>query len=150
IDDAQFFVHQHYMDFLNRDPDVDGLTFWTSDLASCGSDAACVEARRVDVSAAFYLSIEFQQTGFLVYRFYKASYGNLPNTPVPIKLDEFLSDTKEIGQGVIVLQSGWEQLLERNKQAFVAEFVQRARFVNAYPTMMTPAQFVDTLFANAG
>src|SRR5205807_4391216 len=90
-----------------------------------------------------------QQTGYLVYRFYKASYGNLPNTPVPLKLGEFLPDTKEIGQSVIVNQAGWEQVLENNKQAFAAEFVQRARFTSAYPTSMTPAEFVDTLFTNA-
>src|SRR5207249_8843711 len=28
--------------------------------------------------------------------------------------------------------------------------VQRARFVSAYPTAMTPSEFVDKLFANAG
>ena len=69
---------------------------------------------------------------------------------MPIRRDEFLPDTKEIGQGVIVNQSGWEQLLENNKQAFAAEFVQRSRFTSAYPTSLTPGAFADTLFANAG
>ena len=45
---------------------------------------------------------------------------------------------------------GWETVLENNKQAFVAEFVQRARFTTAYANTLTPAQFVDMLFANAG
>ena len=49
-----------------------------------------------------------------------------------------------------MLQSGWEQQLESNKQAFAAEFVQRARFVSAYPATMTPSEFVDRLFSNAG
>jgi hypothetical protein len=40
--------------------------------------------------------------------------------------------------------------LENNKQTFTAEFVQRLRFTAAFPTSMTPAQFVDTLNANAG
>jgi hypothetical protein len=31
----------------------------------------------------------------------------------------------------------------------VSEFVQRARFTAAYPVALTPAQFVDKLFANA-
>ncbi|MBA2703898.1 MAG: hypothetical protein H0U60_08605, partial [Blastocatellia bacterium] len=103
-----------------------------------------------NVSAAYFLSIEFQQTGYLVYRIYKASYGNLPNAPVPIRLSEFTPDTQKIGQGVIVNQTGWEQRLENNKQAFATEFVQRSRFTSAYPTSLTPDQFVDTLFANAG
>ena len=47
-------------------------------------------------------------------------------------------------------QSGWEQLLENNKQAFTSEFVQRARFISAFPTSITPTAFVDKLFANAG
>ncbi|MEP6741197.1 MAG: hypothetical protein ABJB61_01765, partial [bacterium] len=64
--------------------------------------------------------------------------------------NEFLPDTQQIGQGVIVNQPGWEQVLENNKQTFASEFVQRSRFTSAFPTSMTPAQFVDTLFANAG
>ena len=150
IDDPQFFVRQHYLDFLNRDPDADGLAFWTNEIISCGGDAQCIDAKRINVSAAYFLSIEFQQTGYLVYRFYKASYGNVPGAPVPVRLDEFLPDTKEIGQGVVVNQSGWEQVLESNKQAFATEFVQHSRFVSAYPTSMSSEQFVDALFANAG
>ena len=85
----------------------------------------CVDAKRINVSAAYFLSTEFQQTGYLVYRFYKAAYGKVPGAPVPLRLNEFLPDTGEIGQGVVVNQSGWEQLLESNKQAFSTEFVQR-------------------------
>ena len=150
IDRPEFFVSQHYLDFLNRQPDPEGLAFWTNEITLCGADQQCIEAKRINVSAAFFLSIEFQQTGYLVYRFYKASYGNLPNTPVPIGLSEFLPDTKQIGQGVIVNHAGWETVLEVNKQAFSAEFVQRSRFTSAYPTSLRPDQFVDQLFINAG
>ena len=150
IDCAEFFVRQQYRDFLNREPDAEGLAFWTNEIASCGSDQQCIEIKRINDSAAFYLSIEFQQTGYFVYRFYKASYGNLPSAPVPIKRSEFLPDTQKIGQGVIVNQTGWEQMLENNKLAFAAEFVQRPRFTSAYPSSKTPAEFVDTLFTNAG
>ncbi len=148
IDAAQFFVHQHYSDFLSREPDSDGLAFWTNQISSC-SGAACVEVKRINVSAAFFLSIEFQETGYLVYRIHKAAYGNLPDTPVPIRLDEFLTDTSRIGQ-VVVGQTGWEQVLENNKQTFTTEFVASARFTSAYPTSMSPADFVDRLYANAG
>ena len=150
LDEAQFFVRQQYLDFLNREPDAAGLAFWTNEIVACGGDVRCIDAKRINVSAAYFLSIEFQQTGYLVYRFYKVAYGNLPGAPVPIRLSEFLPDTKEIGLGVIVNQTGWEQMLEQNKQAFAAEFVQRSRFTSAYPTSMTPAEFVDTLFTNAG
>ncbi len=150
IDLADFFVHQHYIDFLNREPDPPGFGFWTNEITSCGSNAQCIEVKRINVSAAFFLSIEFQETGYLVYRMYKAAYGNLPGAPVPLKLNEFLPDTQQIGNGVIVGQTGWEQQLENNKVAFAQDFVTRARFTTAYPTTLTPMQFVDMLYLNAG
>jgi hypothetical protein len=160
IDDPQTYVCQHYHDFLNRQPDASGLAFWTNEITSCGSDAQCIEIKRINVSAAFYLSIEFQQTGYLVERIYKSAFGSAPGAstlggahqlPVPVvRLDEFLSDTQKIGQGVVVGQGNWEQILENNKQAFAAEFVQRTRFTTAFPGSMTPVQFVDALNGNAG
>jgi hypothetical protein len=150
IDQAGFFVQQHYIDFLNREPDPSGLAFWTNEITQCGTNVACIEVKRVNVSAAFFLSIEFQQTGYLVYRMYKAAYGNLAGAPVPVRLEEFLPDTQQIGQGLIVGQTGWEQQLETNKQGFATAFVSRSRFTSAYPITMTPAQFVDALFLNSG
>ena len=114
----------------------------------------------MNVSAAFFLSTEFQQTGYLVERIYKAAYGDATGTStfngshqlaVPIvRFGEFLADTQEIGQGVVVGQSGWETVLENNKQAFTTEFVQRSRFTSAYATSLTPTAFVNQLFSNAG
>ena len=160
IDSTNFFVRQHYLDFLNREPDLSGFNFWTNQIMSCVTDARCIANRRINVSAAFFLSIEFQQTGYLVERMYKAAYGDASGSStlggahqlkVPIvRFNEFLPDTQRIGQGVVVGQTGWETGLENNKQAFAAEFVQRSRFTTAFPTTLTPAQFVDNLFANAG
>ena len=150
IDEVQAFVWMQYHDFLNREPDAPGLAFWMNEITSCGGDPQCIEAKRVNVSAAFFLSIEYQETGYLVHRMYKAAYGNLPNSPVPVKVSELLPDTQEIGKGVIVKQAGWQQVLETNKQTFTTDFVQRTRFVLAYPLTLTPSQFVDALFANAG
>jgi hypothetical protein len=81
---------------------------------------------------------------------YKTAYGNLPDAPVPIRFNEFLPDTREIGQGVIVNQPGWETALENNKRAFSDEFVNRSRFTSAYPDSMTATDFVDRLNVNAG
>ena len=119
IDDVRNFVRQHYHDFLNREPDQSGWDFWTNQITSCGSDVQCNEVRRIDVSASFFLSIEFQQTGYLVERFYKTGYGDGTGTStfggqhqlaVPIvRANEFLADTQRIGRGVVVLAPGWEQ-----------------------------------------
>jgi hypothetical protein len=160
IDQASFFVRRHYQDFLGRDPDQSGWNFWTNQITSCGTNAQCNEVRRVDVSASFFLSIEFQNNGYLVERFYKVAYGDAPGNStfggahqlsVPnVRFSEFLQGTQRIGQNVIVLAPGWEQLLESNKQAYALEFVQTARFITAFPTSMTPTQFVDQLNQRAG
>jgi len=160
LDQPGPFVRQQYIDFLNREPDASGLAFWTNEIASCGTDQTCIDVKRVNVSAAFFLSIEFQETGYLVERLYKTAYGNASGsstfgTPhqlaVPIvRLSEFLPDTQQISRGVVIGQPGATQLLENNKQAFIAEFVQRARFSAVYPTSLTPTLFVDSLNGNAG
>jgi len=83
----------------------------------------------------------------------QASFGNItdiPNAPVPIKRQEFLPDTQEIGNGVNRIMGNWQQQLEANNRLSTLEFVQRARFTAAFPTTMTPAQFVDKLFQMRG
>lgn len=150
IDVADSFVRQHYHDFLNREPDAAGLAFWSDQITSCGTDMACFELRRINVSAAFFLSIEFQQTGYLVCRMYSAAYGNVSGTPVPVTLNEFLPDTQQIGLGVVAGRTGWEAVLENSKQGFTADFVARSRFTSIHPTRLTPTEFVNALFANAG
>jgi alpha-tubulin suppressor-like RCC1 family protein/subtilisin family serine protease len=161
IDGSQFFVAQHYRDFLGREADAGGLAFWTGGLDACGIDAQCRGFKRTDTSAAFFLSIEFQETGYLVQRMYKAAYGDavgqatvngvLTNIPVPVvRLNEFLPDSQSIAQNVIVGTAGWPNRLEANKSAFAQTFVARPRFAAAFPSDMTPEQFVDKLDANAG
>jgi len=150
INSATFFVRQHYVDFLNREPDASGLNFWTNEITSCGSDPQCIEVKRINVSAAFFLSIEFQQTGYLVYRFYKTGLGNLTGAPVPVAFTGFLKDTQQIGKGVQVGVGNWEAQLEANKQAYALAFVQRSDFQAAFPISMTADQFVTKLDTNAG
>jgi hypothetical protein len=162
IDDADFFTQEQYVDFLSRMPDASGFGFWLNQITSCGGNAACVAVSRVNTSGAFFLSIEFQQTGYLVERMYKASYGDSNQTStfggshqiaVPIiRFSEFVPDVKQIGNGVIVNQGNWQAQLEANKVSFSQAFVQRSRFTDpsAYPTSMSPAAFVTKLANNAG
>jgi hypothetical protein len=160
INDADFFVNQQYVDFLSRFPDQGGFNFWTGQITSCGSDANCIAGQRDNTSGAFFLSIEFQQTGYLVERMYKVAYGDSPGTStfggthtlsVPIiRRSEFLPDTLQMSNGVIIGQPGADQLLENNKIAFANDFVSRARFTTAFPAGMSALQFVNTLNANGG
>jgi hypothetical protein len=149
IDETQFFVRQHYRDFLSREPDPEGLAFWVNQITSCGGDQGCLEINRINDSGSFFFSIEFQETGYLAYRMYKTAFGPLPKTPVPITFNEFIPDTQALGRDVIVNQPGWEQVLENNKRIFTAQFVDRPRFKNAFPPAMAAREVVDTLNSNA-
>ena len=135
IDCNEFFVRQHYLDFLNREPDNGGLAYWTNEISQCGNDAACIHRRRIGVSAAFFIEQEFQETGYFVYRFYKASFGRQPNYA------EFTSDRSRLIDGTN---------LEASRQTFADEWVQRPAFVAAYPTTMSNIEFVNKLFDSAG
>ncbi|HEX7314623.1 MAG TPA: Calx-beta domain-containing protein [Pyrinomonadaceae bacterium] len=148
-DDAfntEFFVRQHYADFLNREPDASGLEFWKNEIEECGQNAQCREVKKVNVSAAFFLSIEFQQTGYYVYRLHQASFATGERLP----FNAFLRDAQEVGRDVVVGAEGWELKLEANRQAFADAFAARAAFAARYPASLTPEQFVDALNVNTG
>ncbi|HYH85647.1 MAG TPA: carboxypeptidase regulatory-like domain-containing protein [Pyrinomonadaceae bacterium] len=150
IDASQFFVAQHYRDFFSREADAPGLQFWTQGIEQCGADVACRAVRRVGVSAAFFLSIEFQETGYLVYRTRKASFGNLAGKPVPVTFGQLTAEAQLISQGVVVNQGEWRAQLEANKQAFFLAWVERPDFAARYPAGMAAGEFVEALNVNAG
>ena len=148
LDDSQNFVCQHYHDFLSRQPDAAGLQFWTQGIEQCGAGteaAGCREVKRIDVSTAFFLSIEFQQTGYFVIRAHKVAFGNNGETP---RYFDFLRDTQHVAQGVVVGTPGADARLEANKQAFAAEFVSRPEFLARHGAS-TAENFVDAFFLNA-
>ena len=132
IDTASFFVRLHYTDFLNRQPDPSGFAFWTNEITSCGANQQCIDNKRINVSAAFYISIEFQKTGYLVERLYKSAYGDVNGTStlggshtvsVPIvRLLEFLYDTQEIGNGVIIGQPGADAAIGKQQAGCDSRF----------------------------
>jgi hypothetical protein len=110
--------------------------------------AQCIEVQRILTSAAFFLSIEFRQTGGLVRDFYVASLFRPLTNNMPDYV-EFMRDTQAIQRGVVVNQGNWQQTLDTNRQAFMNEFVTRAEFVALYPTTDTPTQYVDRLYQHA-
>lgn len=150
IDDASFFVRQHYLDFLNREPDAAGQAFWTSQITSCGSDAACIENKRVNVSGAFFLSQEFQRTGYLAYLTHRAAFGqSASGSPAPVLYGNFERDTQALQLGFVFGAPGADAVLEANKVAYFNQFVTRPEFVAKYPSTLTNAQYVDNLLASA-
>ena len=135
IDDPAFFITQLYRDALNREPEASGLAYWTKQLTGCGNNAQCVHDRRISIAAAFFTGQEFQQTGYFVYRFYKAAYGRRPT------FAEFLPDRARVVGGPD---------LELNKQNFANDFVTRPAFLAQYPATLTPAEFLSALDVNKG
>jgi Tol biopolymer transport system component len=136
IDDVAFFVRQHYLDFLNREPEPGGFQAWQNILRNCASgDTRC---DRIEVSSAFYRSAEFQQGGYLIYRFYAAALGRIPH------FAEFMPDLAKV--------SGFqtEQQLEASRLAFIQNFMARSEFGNKYNSLTDPAAYVNALINTAG
>jgi hypothetical protein len=133
IDDSDFFVSQHYVDFLSRFADQGGLDYWTNQIASCGTNHNCLNNQRVNVSAAFFIELEFQKTGYFVYRIYKGGLGRQP------VYAEFGPDRRQVVDG---------PTLEQTKQALTLAFVQRPEFATKYNGNTTAAAFVDALIAS--
>ena len=77
LDNATFFVRQHYLDFLNREADSAGLAYWSGSITPCGADRVCLTSSHTTVSAAFFIESEFQETGYYVYR-HKSGTGRAP------------------------------------------------------------------------
>jgi hypothetical protein len=151
IDASDFFVHQHYIDFLNREPDPSGYQFWINQITSCNGDPQCVELKRINVSAAFFLSNEFNETGLLAYLTNRAAFGNLspPNAPVPLTYNQFVNDAQALQKNYVFGAPGADAQLEANKQAYFDEFVTRPQFVSKYGSLSN-RNYVDTLMATAG
>lgn len=133
IDDPQIFVGQHYHDFLNRQADAGGLAYWTNEIAMCGSNQACINSRRIGVSAAFFIEMEFQDRGAFVHYIYRASLGRRPT------FLEFTRDRSFLTAGGNVAA---------DMQTLATDFVQRAEFTNKYSLGLSRDQFVDALLLN--
>lgn len=143
LDTPEYFVRQHYLDFLGREPDEAGFNFWSDQIIECGSDAGCAEVKRINVSAAYFLSIEFQRTGGLVDGLYRASFGRAPNYA------EFMPDTTAMAHNIVVGRGDWGGQLLINKRSLIELFVNRAAFKSAYDGLNNRG-YVDVLLNNTG
>jgi glucose/arabinose dehydrogenase len=136
INQTPIFVRQHYHDFLNREPDPPGYRGWQDILNNCApGDTKC---DRIEVSSAFFRSLEFQQRGYFIYRFYSSSFGRKPDYA------EFMPDMARV--------SGFQtpEQEEANKVAFIDDFMARQEFKNRYDPVTDPRAFVQALESAAG
>ncbi len=135
IDTTEFFVRQHYLDFLGREPDGPGFAGWVSTLNNCAAgDPSC---DRVHVSEMFYRSQEFQERGYFAYRFYSTALGRKPDYA------EFMPDLQSVS-GFLT-----NDQLEAAKTAFVDDFMRRPEFASRYGALNN-TRYVDALLNTAG
>ena len=140
IDSVRPFVQQQYLDFLNRQPEQQGWDDWTRYIEGCAvGDAACIRDRRVVASSGFFRSPEFFDTGYFVYRLYRAS---LQPQRRPT-FQEFTADAPQLNYGVA------GDAAAASKLAFATQWVERPAFVAAYAGL-SGAAFVDQLAQTAG
>ncbi|MCA1557331.1 MAG: hypothetical protein LC731_02185, partial [Acidobacteria bacterium] len=123
IDRAEFFVIQHYLDFLGRTPEPEGFQFWLSRMTNCPAGSTACD--RIDTSLRFFQSDEFQATGFFVYRLYDAVLGRRPT------YREFMADVGKLNG----FQSPQEQ--RQSKDAYLLEFINKEEFRNLYGQYLT-------------
>jgi hypothetical protein len=115
INRPEFFVRQHYLDLMNREPTEDELNKWVGVLKSCArEDASCDHAY---VSEQIFRSPEFYNRGEFIYRLYEIGLGRMPT------FAEFTADMKRLGSIAGRLPSE-----EESRSTFVAEFTSRAEF----------------------
>ena len=169
IDDADFYTAQHYIDFLRRFPDAPGWAHWTGEITMCSSsvnrrpgetEAQCIDRKRTNTSAAFFVSPENQNMGGFVIRVYWGTLGKLENAQCPgvpqnlpascrPRYSEYIADVAEVNKGIVVNNALSPDVINANKRAFVAKFITRPDFVAAYGNL-NATQFVDKLAQTTG
>jgi Domain of unknown function (DUF4214) len=141
IDDSDFFVHQHYIDFLSRFAEPAGFADWmrylNTEQQRCPTDPECLHQARITASGSFFGSQEFNLKGGYVFRFYKASLGRLP------AYQEMVT-----GMNSVTGQTADEVFQKRTQ--FATNWVLRADFLAAFPRSLSATEFVDNILAVAG
>jgi hypothetical protein len=129
INDADFFVSQHYVDFFARFPDQGGLDYWSNEINTCVNTPGCnIVGRKTGASAAFFIENEFQQTGYFVYKLFKGMLERQPNYL------EFKTDRRVVNA-------------VNGKSTLSAAFVQRTEFQQKYALATSADSFVDAVIA---
>jgi len=133
LETPEYFVRQQYLDVLRREPDEGGFNYWSDQILACGNDGQCVNTRRRDVAAAFFIAEEFQASGSYIYDVYASSLGRRP------AFAEYSGDRQQVVGGAS---------LDALKASFARAFVQRDEFVARYQANASADSFVDAQIGN--
>ncbi|HEX8456399.1 MAG TPA: M12 family metallo-peptidase [Pyrinomonadaceae bacterium] len=119
IFNTSFFVRQHYLDFLSREPEADEP--WSGVLTRCANQfnldanhpsAAC---DRLLVSQSFFGSPEFRLKGLYVFAFYRLALNRLP------QYEEIITDMRRVS-GATAAE------VYQKRAAFAVSFTERADY----------------------
>ena len=124
-----FFVRQHYLDFLSREPEPSEP--WSGVLNGCSDVNNNPACDRLTVSGAIFGSPEFSLKGLFAYRFYKVAFNRLP------LYSEIVVDMRAV-TGATPPETF------QKKANFTNNFVLRTEFVNLF-NAQTNMQYVNTL-----
>jgi Calx-beta domain/Concanavalin A-like lectin/glucanases superfamily/Viral BACON domain/FG-GAP-like repeat len=131
-----FFVRQHYLDFLGREPEPGEP--WSAILRGCADqfnidpNSPSAGCDRITVSGAFFGSPEFKDKGFYVIDFYRVAFGRLP------QYSEFVTDLAS-------LVGTTAQEVFARRASFANNFLQRPEFASI--AALPNSNYVMTLMA---
>ena len=137
---SAFFVRQHYLDFLAREPELAGFNAWLGVLNGCpdvfnlNPNSPSANCDRIKVSGSFFGSPEFQLKGFYAFRFYRLGFNSLP---------EYV----EISADMSFISGATPQEVFQRKALLAENFVQRQEFQTMYGNLAN-AQYVNTLLGH--
>ncbi len=134
---VSFFVRQHYLDFLGREPEAgepwSGVLNGCSDQNNTNPASPAANCDRIFVSGSFFGSPEFKDKGFYIIGMYRVAFNRLPT------YIEFSTDLASIS-GTTAAE------VFAKRAAYANSFVARSEFTGIYGTMSSNT-FVNTLMA---
>lgn len=133
IDDSDFFIQQHFVDFLGQMPDAT-YTQRLNTLRNCAPGNTSCD--RIASSQSFFQSVAFQGRGILVYRLFVTSFGRKP------RYTEFVPNVR------LIAPYQTAQQLETSYAAFINSWITKPAFKAKYDRL-SPAGYVDALCASA-
>ena len=136
---VDFFVRQHYLDFLGREPEQGQP--WSAVLNGCANqfntdpNSLSAGCDRIAVSGSFFGSPEFKTKGFYVIDMYRVAFNRLPTYV------EFSNDLASV-------TGATAQETFAKRAAYANSFVQRSDFTPIYGAM-TNTQYVNALMSGS-
>jgi glucose/arabinose dehydrogenase len=134
IFNTPFFVRQHYLDFLSREPEPNEP--WSAILNNCPNVNNDPRCDRITVSQSFFGAPEFRLKGLYVYLFYRVAFNRRPD------YREIIPDMSSVtGQTTADTYA--------RRAAFPVSFAQRQEFRTTYEPLLNTA-YVNTLLDRYG